>query len=461
MGLTRSTPVKDLNYDVSLLRHNVPLRHNWCLLRHGDRLLEIPASYIQFFVEYLNWKHRIMSQTDGNNPSSGQEHISDNEKDYNLRKRSRKRKKSKDAKTPDGNASKQKGSRRSSIENNSQELLIDPPQNTTDESDESLVRKKKSGNRKKFTTERVVIKAKSKSRSRSRSKDKKDSSSSETSSSGKAIQNKVLNEREETTEISDKDKDSQTEKNVAFPIETVTEVANLNNHEQQAEFTVDEIANALSKVTKTKAKVAETQTTPRNKSINRDLYLGFSLDSDVEEMVDRHRSRERDRTSSTSSSSSSSSGATGSSTDEEIERLIRKKKMKKRNKYKPKKRKYKRSRSRSKSRSKSHKKKRKYDLESHPDFQHILQKKLQELRRQDEPDRNRRDASSTREGGKKDVITKTNVAASPLIKSPSEATIYAPAVKRALDMTDLLTSADKRRTEDVRKIISNFLLQMN
>ena len=128
------------------------------------------------------------------------------------------------------------------------------------------------------------------------------------------------------------------------------------------------------------------------------------------------------------SSSSSSESSSDVSTDEELKQLLRRKrKHKGARKYKPRKRKYKRSRSGSTSRSKLNKKKCKESssIEDRPEFRRALDKRLRELGYSaDGRGTGNRDRSRSHTPGK--TFTPDKV-----IKSPSDTTLYVPAVKKA------------------------------
>ena len=134
-----------------------------------------------------------------------------------------------------------------------------------------------------------------------------------------------------------------------------------------------------------------------------------------------------DSTSSSSSSSSLSESESSESSDSEPRRKRSKKKRgKKYRKYRLKKRKYKRARSR----SRNLRKKRKVtvgDLESRPEFQEALDRRLRELGygegSADDPQERRGRSRSRTPAGK--------LPSQPIIKSPSVDTIYVPAVARA------------------------------
>ena len=168
-------------------------------------------------------------------------------------------------------------------------------------------------------------------------------------------------------------------------------------------------------------------------------------------IVDSDSDRSNDTESDSSSSSSSSSASSDELTDEDRRaRAKRKRKKKLSKKHKLKKRKYKRSQSTSKSRSKLNRRKRKTeDVEELPEFKRALEKRLREMGYQSGNEgTSGRTVPRSRSGTPKGKLPK---AYDTVIKSPSEPTIYAPAVER-YDDKRIIPSAKVTEEEISRQI---------
>ena len=190
--------------------------------------------------------------------------------------------------------------------------------------------------------------------------------------------------------------------------------------------------------------IVETVTTPPNE-LNEEQSFNERL---IHASIEKGRKRLNDLfntgsepqggviSSSESSSSSSSESSSDSSSSSDEGRYRKKRKHHRRyqeRKYKPKKRKYKRSRQDSRSRSRSHKNKRAKvtNIEALPEFKDVLNRKLKELGYTTPTGVQNKTPARSAQGKQQPLLmNKTAQSIAMPLKSPSDTTVYAPAVQR-------------------------------